>query len=33
MSISDFKDFSNKLMYNIYGLTNEEIRVIENLYN
>ena len=33
MSISDFKDFSNKLMYKIYELTNEEIRAIENLYN
>ena len=32
-SISDFKDFSNKLMYKIYELTNEEIRAIENLYN
>ena len=33
MSVSDFKDFSNKLMYKIYELTNEEIRAIENLYN
>ena len=33
MSISDFKDFSNKLMYKIYELTNEEICAIENLYN
>ena len=33
MSVSDFKNFSNKLMYKIYELTNEEIRAIENLYN
>ncbi len=33
MSISDFKSFSNNLMYNIYGLTQEEICAIENLYN
>ena len=33
MSVSDFKDFSNELMYKIYELTNEEIRAIENLYN
>ena len=31
MSISDFKSFSNNLMYNIYGLTQEEIYAIENV--
>ena len=33
MSILDFEYFSNKLMYDIYGLTKEEIHAIENLYN
>ena len=33
MSTLDFEYFSNKLMYDIYGLTKEEIHAIENLYN
>ena len=30
MEIADFKDFSNRLMYDIYNLTKEEIQFIEN---
>ena len=30
MSITDFECFSNKLMYDIYNLTSDEIQYIEN---
>ena len=30
MSITDFECFSNKLMYDVYKLTSDEIQYIEN---
>ena len=33
ISLSEFKEFSNNLMYSIFGLDSKEIDFIENLYN
>ena len=33
MTIRDFKNFSNNLMYDMYELDDEEIHFIKNLYN